>query len=106
MFGNQKPNVNKAMQKMAQQRLMRGNAHDANLMNSFGAMGNSSASHALSHTLRNNKNSGANSSAVNNNSNTQALDAKKRLANNMINSVSKSTGNSNFGSSILGAIGR
>jgi hypothetical protein len=105
MFGNQKPNVNKAMQKMAQQRLMRGNAQDANMMNSFGAMSNASASQALSNTLRNNKTNGGNN-ITSNNPNKQAVDTQKRAANNVINSVNKSKGDSNFGSSILGAIGK
>ncbi len=106
MFGNKPINTQKAMQNIARQKMMRGQATDANMINNFGTLGQGAASQALSNTLRglNQSTNSANTSGGNNVQ--QVNDANKRKAAGIINSVQKSGGKSSLGGSILGALGK
>jgi hypothetical protein len=107
MFGNKLVNTQKAIQNIARQKMMRGQATDANMLNNFGSLGQGAASQALSNTLRglNQSTNSANTSSGSNNVQ-QVNDANKRRAAGIINSVQKSGGKSSVGGSILGALGK
>lgn len=105
MFGNKKVDTQKAMQNIARQKLMRGQATDANMIQNFGSLGAGAASQALSNTLRH-QNTQQNPTNPNGNSAQAASDANKRKAAGIMNTVNQSKDHSDIGSSILGAIGK
>jgi hypothetical protein len=106
MFGKKPINTQKAMQNIARQKMMRGQATDANMLSNFGTLGQGAASQALSNTLRG-LNQSTNSANTNGSNNIQQVSgANKRRAAGIINSVQKSGGNSSVGGSILGALGK
>lgn len=98
---NKKVNTQKAMQRVAQQRLMRGETADANMLNTFGSLGEGNARQALSSVLR----AGQSNKTQSNSIITQTTDANKRKAAGIINNVQKSNNKNGIGGSILGAIG-
>ena len=107
MFGSKKVDTQKAMQNIARQKMMRGQATDANMIQNFGSLGAGAASQALSNSLRGNMQSGNLSASNTNSSNPSqaAAAANKRKAAGIINNVQKSNNKNGIGGSILGAIG-
>lgn len=108
MFGNKKVDTQKAMQNIARQKMMRGQATDANMIQSFGSLGAGAASQALSNSLRGNMHSGNSNTSNTNSSNPAhaAAAANKRKAAGITNDIQKSAGKSGIGGSILGAINK
>lgn len=107
MFGSKKVDTQKAMQNIARQKMMRGQATDANMIQNFGSLGAGAASQALSNSLRGNMQSNAQTGATNASNPAQAaVAANKRKAASITNSTQKSSGKSGIGGSILGAIGK
>lgn len=106
MFGNKKVDTQKAMQNIARQKMMRGQATDANMIQNFGSLGAGAASQALSNSLRGNIQSNNSTISKNSTNPTKAVvDANKRKAAGIIHSVQKSNEKGGIGGSVLGAIG-
>lgn len=106
MLGNRKVDTQKAMQNIARQKLMRGQAADANMIQNFGQLGAGAALQALSNTLRGNVGQIQNTQIGGSNTIKQTSDANKRKATSVINSAQKSNDKSALGGSILGVIGK
>jgi hypothetical protein len=107
MFGKKKIDTRKAMQNIARQKMMRGQATDANMIQNFGTLGAGAASQALSNSLRGNmQSSNSNNSASSTNPTNSATDANKRKAAGLINTAQKSDRKNGIGGNILGAIGK
>lgn len=105
MFGNKKVDIQKATQNIARQKIMRGQAGDANLIQGFGSIGTGAALQALSSTLRG-KTSQSNNNISTNGNLTKVDNSNKRKAAGIINSINKSGKSGGVGGNILGALGK
>ncbi len=92
-------NANKGLAKIAQQRMMRGNMADANLINNFGSTGVGAGRQALNAAIRGNDTS---KNTINNSD----INKTQTTGKNIVNTdFKKSEEKTTTGKSVLGALG-